>query len=260
MNRGEHACIFRFYAELNAFVRPRQDGAAFAYRFDGSPAVKDAVEALGVPHTEVDLILVNGVSVPFSYRLKEGDLVSVFPVFESLDITGLTRLRPAPLRDPRFICDVHLGKLARRLRLLGFDVTYSNAAADVEIVARALAEHLIILTRDRGILKQRAVQHGYLVRASEVRAQVREVVGRFDLSGLIRPLSRCARCNAALEAVDKREIEHELPPLTREHGQCFQRCTGCGALYWRGAHAAALDAWLNSLDCSRQPPERAEVP
>ena len=251
MNSGEHTCEFRFYAELNEFVRPRPEGAAFPYRFDGAPAVKDAIEALGVPHTEVDLILVNGVSVPFAHPLHDGDRVAVYPVFEGLDIAGLTRLRPAPLRDPKFICDVHLGKLARRLRVLGFDTAYSNVADDPAIIAQALAERRIILTRDRGILKQRVVEHGCLVRSDRVAEQVVEVLDRFDLRRLVRPFSRCVRCNALLAAVDKRDVEHELPPRTRQHYQDFRRCAGCGALYWRGSHMAVLAAWLNRL---RRPP------
>ncbi len=249
MSHGEHACEFRFYAELNDFVRPRQDGLAFQYRFGGTPAVKDAIEALGVPHTEVDLILVNGTSVAFGHRLRDGDRVAVYPVFESMDIAGLTRLRPSPLRDPCFICDVHLGKLSRRLRLLGFDVAYSNTADDAGIVAQALGERRIILTQDRGILKMRVVEHGYLVRSDKVMVQVQEVLDRFDLCGLARPFSRCVRCNALLEAVAKRDVEHALPPRTRQHYQNFHRCSGCGALYWRGAHTVALEAWLSRISC-----------
>ena len=137
----EHECEFRFYAELNDFLTLPHAWAAFTYRFHGTPTVKDAIEALGVPHTEVDLVLVNGTSVNFAYRLRPGNRVAVYPVFETLNIAEVTHLRPKPLRTPCFICDVHLGKLARRLRLLGFDVTYSNAATDPEIVAAAIAEH-----------------------------------------------------------------------------------------------------------------------
>ena len=240
----EHVSEFRFYAELNDFLKPSQARGTFAYRYHGTPAVKDAVEALGVPHTEVDLILVNGASVGFGYRLKHGDRVAVYPVFESLDIAGLTHLRPRALRKPRFICDVHLGRLARRLRLLGFDVSYSNSATGPEIVAEALAERRIIVTRDRGILKQRAVTHGYLVRSARVAEQVVELLDRFDLRGQINPFSRCARCNGMVKAVAKQEVVHKLPPRTRQHYKSFRRCRHCGAIYWRGAHVAALGAWI----------------
>jgi len=240
----QHVCEFRFYAELRDFLPPAQAQTAFRYGFHGSPAVKDAIEALGVPHTEVDLILVNGDSVGFAYHLRPGDRVSVYPVFESLDIANLTHLRPQPLREPRFICDVHLGKLARRMRLLGFDVTYSNAAPNRVLVSTALAERRIILTRDRGILKQRAVTHGYLVRSERVMEQVLELLNRFDLRSRIHPLSRCARCNGMLEAVAKGEVEQELLPRTRQHYESFNRCRQCGAIYWRGSHAAALETWI----------------
>jgi uncharacterized protein with PIN domain len=241
----EHECEFRFYAELNDLLRPPQTSLTFPYRFHANPSVKDAIEALGVPHTEVDLILVNGQSVGFDYHLRPGDRISVYPVFESMNIANLTHLRPQPLRDPRFICDNHLGKLTRRLRLLGFDVISSQT--DGGIVETALAEHRIIITRDRGILKQRAVTHGYLVRSDFVTEQVVEILNRFDLRGLIKPFSRCARCNGLVEPVEKNEIEHELLPLTREHYQAFFRCKQCKAIYWRGAHAAKLDSWIEGL-------------
>lgn len=247
MTLVEYECEFRFYAELNDFLTPTRSQVAFAYRFHGTPSVKDAIEALGVPHTEVDLILVNGQSVDFGYRLRPRDYVAVYPVFESLNIAGLTHLRPRPLRDPRFICDVHLGKLARRLRLLGFDVSYSNSATDPEIVAAALAEHRIILTRDRGILKQRAVTHGYQVRSDRVTDQVTELLDRFDLRKLVSPLTRCARYNGMVEAVAKDQVEADLPTGTRQHFQSFHKCRGCGSIYWRGAHAAALDAWIAQI-------------
>ena len=248
VTQAEHLSDFRFYAELKDFLRPSQAHGAFQYRYHGTPAVKDAIEALGVPHTEVDLILVNGESVGFGHRLRPGDRVAVYPVFEALDIAGLTHLRQQPLREPRFICDVHLGKLARRLRLLGFDTTYNNSATDPEIVATALAEYRIIVTRDHGILKQRVVTHGYLVRSNLVTEQVVELLDRFDLRGRIKPLSRCARCNGMIEAVAKPEVEHELPSRTRRHYESFNRCQHCGAIYWRGAHAAALDAWIGQLN------------
>ena len=247
MTQLEHTCVFRFYAELKAFLRSPGAQTDVPYRFHGSPAVKDAIEALGVPHTEVDLILSHGQSVGFDYHLQPDDRVAVYPVFATLDLAGLTHLRPQPLQEPRFICDVHLGKLARRLRLLGFDVTYSNAADDPEIIATALAEHRIILTRDRGILKQRAVTHGCLVHSDQITTQVIEVLNRFDLRGQIKPFSRCTRCNGRVDAVAKPEVEQMLPPQTRLHYHAFHRCRHCGTVYWRGAHAVRLNAWLDTL-------------
>lgn len=152
--------------------------------------MKDAVEALGVPHTEVDLILLNGVSVGFDEALHDGDRVAVYPVFEAIDVAGLTRLRPEPLRVVRFVADVHLGTLARYLRLLGFDTLWRNDLDDDEIIDLSLAEKRIILTRDRGILRTGRVSHGYRLRATQPLLQLEEVVRRLDLERLIAPHTR----------------------------------------------------------------------
>ena len=119
-------CEFRFYEELNDYLRPEQRKRSITREIAGTPSVKDAIEALGVPHTEIDLILVDGRSVRFDRRLRGGERVAVYPEFERFDITPIHRLRPRPLRNPRFVADVHLGTLARYLRLLGFDTLYGN--------------------------------------------------------------------------------------------------------------------------------------
>ena len=155
---------FRFYAELNDFLPREYRYTAFEYRFLDVATVKDRVDSFGVPHTEVDLILVNGQSEDFSYQIRDGDRISVYPVFEALDISGLTRLRPEPLRDPRFVLDVHLGRLAAYLRMLGFDALYHNNWTDERLAEISHLEHRILLTRDVGLLKRGSVIHGYYVR------------------------------------------------------------------------------------------------
>jgi uncharacterized protein len=232
MNR---AC-FRFYAELNDFLPPGRRGVTFAHAFGGSPSIKDLIEALGVPHTEVDLILVNGESVDFAYRVREGDRVSVYPVFESLDITPLLRVRPRPLREPRFVLDTHLGRLAAYLRLLGFDTLYRNDARDDELAQISSGEGRILLTRDRGLLKRSQVTHGYCVRETGPRRQLAEVVRRFDLSRSIAPFQRCMRCNGMLQPVRKEEVMDRLPPRTREYYDEFYICPACDRGYWKGSH------------------------
>jgi uncharacterized protein with PIN domain len=244
---SRHTARFRVYAELNDFLPEERRQREFAYAFDGAPAVKDAIEALGIPHPEVDVILVNGRSVDFSHHLQDGDRVAVYPVFESLDVTPLVRLRPAPLRRTAFIADVHLGKLARLLRLAGFDTLYRNDLADDEIVRLSLAEHRIILTRDRGLLKVGAVTHGCCIRSHDPYEQLAEVIRRFDLHRQIRPFHRCLRCNGAVEPVDKAEIIHRLPPRTARAFDEFTRCRDCGHLYWKGSHWEKLQARLDGL-------------
>jgi len=239
--------FFRFYAELNDFLpRPRKQ-VTFEYAFEGRVSVKDMIEALGVPHTEVDLILVNGASVDFSYLVQDADRIGVYPVFEALDIAPLVRLRPAPLRDPRFVLDTHLGRLAAYLRMLGFDALYRNDYTDAELAEVASRDGRILLTRDRGLLKRAAVTHGYCVRETEPRRQLAEALRRFDLFGAVQPFRRCIRCNGPLEPVDKEAVAERLPPRTREVFDEFRLCRGCGQVYWKGSHYERMRQFVESV-------------
>jgi hypothetical protein len=204
--------------------------------------VKDLIESLGVPHTEVDLILVNGLSVDFRHPVCDGDTVSVYPVFGSLDIRPALRLRPQPLRRPAFILDAHLGRLAAYLRLLGFDSLYRNDFSDQELARLSADEKRILLTRDRGLLKRSIVTRGYCVRSVKPRGQIREVAERFDLSGSAAPFRRCLSCNGLLHPVEKQAVRELLPPGTRERFEEFYRCTGCGKILWPGAHFSRLQS------------------
>jgi hypothetical protein len=232
----EHAAEFRFYAELNDFLRPERRQQTVPYRFNGHPGIKDPIEALGVPHVEVDLIVVNGASVGFDYHLQTGDRVAVYPVFASFDMVPFAKLREAPVRSIAFVVDVNLGRLARMLRLLGFDVLFSNAYGDNEIVTIAEAQGRIVLTRDRRLLFAKAITHGYWVRSVLVARQVEEVVRRFNLAGQIRPFSRCADCNGRIEPVDKQAVLDQLEPKTKKYYDTFYRCPACGKIYWEGSH------------------------
>jgi len=227
---------FRFYEELNEFLPAEKRKVSFTYEFSGKPSVKDAIEALGVPHVEVDLVLVNGDSVDFSYGLKDGDNVSVYPVFEGLDITPVIRLRDKPLREVKFILDAHLGRLAKYLRLCGFDTLFNGNYTDPEIVDIAEKEKRIILTRDRGILKNKRVTHGYWIRSQKHDEQLKEVLTRFDLKGQVRLFTRCIRCNTLLEEVRKEDITDRLQEKTKRYYSEFKRCPGCDRIYWEGSH------------------------
>ncbi|HEX7034718.1 MAG TPA: Mut7-C RNAse domain-containing protein, partial [Pseudomonadales bacterium] len=241
-----NTAVFRFYAELNDFLPPPV-GVERVYRFNGNPAVKDAIEAQGVPHAEVELILVEGRSVGFGHRLADGYRVAVYPVFESFDVAGLVRVRPAPLRRSRFVVDVNLGKLARWLRLLGFDTLYRNDYADAEVVRIAAEEGRIVLTRDRRLLHHAAVTHGYWVRAVESQAQVAEVLRRFQLEGAVAPFRRCLGCNGLIHPVAKEAVQGRLEPKTRRYYDEFHQCEGCGKVYWRGPHYARLENMVSRL-------------
>ena len=209
--------------------------------FDVPGSVKDLIEACGVPHTEVDLVIVNGRSVDFSYLVQDGDVVGVYPVYESFDISPIVRLRPEPLRVTRFVLDNHLGRLARYLRLIGFDTLHDPHRDDPELVRISVDERRILLTRDIGLLKHGAVTHGAFVRATNAREQLVEIVRRFQLSGQLAPYTRCIACNGEMRPVDKSDIAARLPPETRAHYDDFRQCTACGKVYWRGAHHAALE-------------------
>jgi uncharacterized protein len=226
----------RFYAELNDFLPREQRFREFERSFGTGTTVKDLIESTGVPHTEVELVLVNGRSLGFSHTVRDGDRISVYPTFESFDISPALQVRNEPLRRTRFVLDVHLGKLARHLRLLGFDTLYERNRSDPELAEISAHEHRILLTRDVGLLKRRIVTHGYYVRESDPGTQLAEVVARLDLARRIRPFTRCLNCNGELEPIDKKEVADRLESRTRRHFEEFWMCRECKNIYWRGSH------------------------
>lgn len=227
---------FRFYEELNDFLLPIQRKVEFEHRFDRRASVKDMIESLGVPHPEIELILVNSRSVDFSYIVEDGDRISVYPVFESLDISPLIRLRPEPLRNLKFVVDCNLGRLSRYLRLLGFDCLYRNDYRDKEVAAISQQQHRVVLTRDRRLLQHKVIDRGFFVRSTRPKEQVNEVMKRLDLYRLVRPFSRCTRCNGSLESVSKDAVDALLQPKTRLHYNVFRQCPDCHQVYWQGSH------------------------
>ena len=235
---------FRFYEELNDHLPIARRKCGFAHAFDGAPAIKDVIEALGVPHTEIDLILVDGKSVRFSHRLRGGERVAVYPMFERFDIRTLHRLRPKPLRRTRFVADVHLGKLARSLRLLGFDTLYSAQVDDAELVAISARDRRIVLTRDLGLLKRKALTRGYRLRSANPQLQVKEVVHAFSLEEDLRPFTRCMSCNSLLRSVARPVVADCVPPRVFRRFRRFTFCAGCGRIYWRGTHFQRLERFI----------------
>jgi uncharacterized protein with PIN domain len=239
--------ILRFYEELNDFLPPSKRKRRFEHSFIDRTSVKDMIESLGVPHTEIDLILVNGNSVDFSYLINDGDDISVYPVFESLDITNLQRLRAKPLRKPKFILDVHLGTLSKYMRMLGFDTLYKNNYKDEEIVKISLKEKRAILTKDRGILKRSEVTHGYWIRGSQTSEQLIEVIKRFDLKEQIKEFSRCLKCNSLLKKIPRGQIIDRLPRKVKEYQQEFYYCENCDKIFWKGSHYTRMKGIIEEL-------------
>ncbi|MGH3441432.1 MAG: Mut7-C RNAse domain-containing protein [Nitriliruptorales bacterium] len=210
----------------------------------GEPrSVKDAVESVGVPHTEIGRIRVGGDDVGFDALLSDEAEVAVWP---SGSMSDPAPLDPAP-RPARFVCDVHLGRLAERLRLLGFDTRYRNDLEDDELVEIAADDARWLLTRDRRLLMRAAVTHGCLVRTTDPDEQAVEVAQRFDLAREASPFSRCLRCNGLLEEVAKAAIEHRLQPGTRRDHDEFVRCRDCERLYWPGSHRGPLEAFVSEI-------------
>lgn len=226
----------RFYEELNDFLPSIKRKKRLEHNFIDRTSIKDLIESFGVPHTEVDLILVNGSSVNFSYLINDGDDVSVYPVFESLDITDAQHLRSKPLRKPKFILDVQLGSLAKYMRMVGLDTIYKNSFSDEEIVKISLKERRAILTKAKGILKRSDVTHGYWIRNTKTIEQLKEVLHRFDLKNQINEFSRCLICNSNLKKISKEKIIDLLPAKVKEQQNTFYVCIHCDKIFWKGSH------------------------
>lgn len=237
----------RAYAELNDFLEADSRGRAVRRPVQSHQTVKDVLEATGIPHTEIDLILVNGDPVSFEHRPAVGDRIAVYPMFEALDIGATARLRPEPLRHPRFVVDVNLGRLARLLRVLGFDVWWSSAADDQTLADISLDQQRILLTRDRGLLKRRTITHGLFVHSQHPEVQTLEVLRRLDLRRRIKPFTRCVRCNGQLAAVAKEQVIDQLEPSTRRYYDEFSQCPECGRIYWAGSHFEKLSRLVDRL-------------
>jgi uncharacterized protein len=225
---------FRFHHELNEFLAPDRRGREFAVACPDGATAKHMIEALGIPHTEVAALQVNGRDAGFDQRLEDGDRVEIHPANGS--VLPNHRLRGPITQPPRFVADAHLGGLARLMRMAGFDTLYDNGYADDRIEAIAVHESRIVLSRDRELLKRRAILHGCFPHAIDPPGQFREVRARFGLAPLARPFTRCLACNAPLRDIDKRQVLDHLPASVRAHQQAFRICDVCRRVYWQGSH------------------------
>jgi uncharacterized protein with PIN domain len=237
---------FHFSAELNDFLPKAKRGQELAQPFSDRPSVKHLIEAMGIPHTEVARILVNGRAEDFDYLVKDADRIEVAPASAFNGMLGANLLNQ-PQGERRFVIDNHLGRLAAALRMLGFDALYRNDYDDKTLAAVAGNECRILLTRDRRLLMHRVVRWGYWVRSTAPREQLKEVVGRFNLAPEAIPFLRCIRCNGLLQPVDKQAILDQLEPLTRQYFNDFRRCPDCGQIYWKGSHWERMQAVIRDL-------------
>ncbi len=237
----------RVYAELNDFLPKHLRFRSFSYPLNGGNSLKHLVESAGIPHTEIELILVNGSSVALEATVIAEDRISVYPVFESIDVSPIIALRPQPLRKTRFILDVHLGKLALILRLLGFDAKFPGDIPDEELAQISADENRILLTRDTMLLKRSIVTHGCFLHSQDPEEQAIEILDRLDLRDSAKPFTRCPECGAFLEPVSKDKIEHRLEPLTKKYYSDFSICIECDKIYWKGSHYQSLTELLKRL-------------
>jgi uncharacterized protein with PIN domain len=232
---------FLFHGTLAAFLPRERRGVAFDYACARAATLKNAIEALGVPHTEAGRIAVNGAPATLQRQVRQGDLVEIHP------------WEVQPEDSLRFLADAHLGGLARFLRMLGFDTLHDHAYHDPDIVRFALEERRIVLTRDRELLKCREILRGGYVRALKAEAQLREVAARFDLASKARPFTLCLRCNLPLEPVEKQLVVHRLPETVADLQQNFFHCRGCDRVYWPGSHYERMRAALERMLATAPP-------
>lgn len=237
----------RVFGHLNDFLPYARRQQTFILRIENTPSVKDLIESVGVPHTEIDVITANGASVDFAYLVREDDRIEAFPIFSQITLSPVIHLTPQPPQEPRFILDVHLGRLAAYLRMLGFDTAYENACDDPVLAQRSHDEGRILLTRDVGLLKRSVVTYGYFVRETQPDRQIEEVVRRFALISKTAPFSRCLRCNAPTVVVHKAEIKDQVISQVHERYDEFSRCPGCGQVYWKGTHYQHMERLVERL-------------
>lgn len=234
----------RFYGTLNDFLHLNRRQASFRYSYMGSPTVKDIIESVRVPHVEVALILINGEVVDFNVHPQSGDRISCYSRFHSLDIGRINLLKDEP-NEPRFILDVHLGKLAKYMRIMGFDTLYQTDYSDDEILKISLDEKRIILTCDLGILRNGMAKWGYYIRSRVSKVQLIEVMDTFSLYEKTNPFSRCTKCNGLVEMVSKAQIIDHLDSRTNRYYSDFFRCSSCKQIYWEGSHFKSIEKFIN---------------
>ena len=218
---------FRFYEELNDFLPQHLKKVDIETEFVGEKSIKKTIENFGVLPSRVDLVLVNGSPVDFWYILKDGDRVSVYPVFEKLNIQNVSMLRKTPLRRVRFIADVDLQDMVQLMRMLGFDMTFNATYSISDVIKISRLENRVILTKRKKLLKSKSVTHAVRVYPGAVVAQVKYVMDDLDIKDLIKPFSRCLRCNASLKNRQTKEMLDRISPKTKSIFEKYLVCRSC---------------------------------
>lgn len=245
---NEHgSAYFRFHAELNTFLPRVRRNTVIEHTFTWRASIKDMIESLGVPHPEISLLVVNGISVDFERAVEPGDHIEVYPDFEAVELAAKITLRPPFPGRLAFILDQHLGRLAAYLRMMGFDTLYRNDYHDEELAQVSHDQTRILLTRDVGLLKRSLVIYGYYVRETNRQRQLAEITRRYQLSHLIEPFKHCMKCNGLVERVDKESVLGQLPEGTAQFYDEFHRCLSCHQVYWKGAHHQRMNALMQQI-------------
>lgn len=232
----------KFHGELNIFLNRSGRNKTSIVGLNEHSSVKDVIESRGVPHPEVLLIMVNGKAAGFDYNVRDNDAIEIFPFTGDPDIEGLVE---NPLPEPKFVLDVHLGTLARKLRLLGFDTFYRNDLDDPEIAEIAGREERIVLTRDIGLLMRGCIKYGRWIRSQHTDKQIEEVIRRFRLTDRIKPFSICINCSGELAPASKESVKDDVEADTYTYYDEFLRCRSCGQVYWKGSHFKKLLKTVN---------------
>jgi uncharacterized protein with PIN domain len=238
---------FRFHDTLNFFLPRATKDRLINHDYEGRVSVKDMIESLGVPHPEIEMIVINGRSVDFNTIVQHGASINVYSIEFVPQIPNPEPLRPPYPGRPTFILDQHLGRLAAYLRMMGFDTLYRNDYHDEELAQVSHDETRILLTRDIGLLKRSAVIYGYFVRETNRHKQLAEITNRYHLKEQVIPFSRCMKCNGLVESVSSEEVADQLPEGTALYYDVFHRCTACGQVYWKGAHHQRMQALLDDV-------------
>jgi hypothetical protein len=238
---------FHFHDELNDFLPRQQRGKVINHPFDWRASIKDMIESLGVPHAEIEMLVVNGRSVDFDYVVQANDAIHVYPYGETTALADKIPLRPPLQGKARFVLDTHLGRLAAYLRMLGFDTLYRNNYDDEELARISWQESRILLTRDIGLLKRKTVIYGYFVRNTDSKKRVLEVIRRFRLLDAVEPFKYCMKCNGLLQLIPKEAVLHRISEQTARYYDQFHHCPSCDQVYWMGSHYQRMQQFMDEV-------------
>lgn len=256
MKSRNNIAIFRIHGAARDFLNKNIISEPIRYLFDNNPSVKDAIESLGPPHTEISSIIVNSKLEQFDYLLKNHDDINVYS-FDQIPHISEDKLFPnKPQGEPKFILDVHLGALARYLRFTGLDTMYDVLDPGDKVLAEiSFRESRILVTRDIGLLKHSRVEYGCWLRSDQPKQQFLELARRYELIKFLKLFSRCSLCNGLISEVKKELIEGKISNSIYTQFKEFWQCSSCGQIYWKGKHYYRIKKSVKTLIKHVQTPE-----